>query len=477
MPAPSPQQKSRRPAKPPVRRPWPAFELPEADPRERRLSYGAAMAATLLFHAALFALAPILEQARALVGDAPGAEKPANHAQLREVDFLLQPKPLAPKPKPQELPQWTYVETNPEAPQEAPTDSRNVSSRNQRAAQPNPSVSPENDRPTLDGDNDEVRKIVRGDLRETPVEVLPPPGRRTPAPQPKPSAPETPTLQQPSPQQPAAVLQQPAPAPEPSSAPPPPAPQKAEEALLNRTPLADLGTLSRPESKPTREGLEKGLEDAPTHGKSPSKGESKDQPDPQKPVKDRTEKREAAQMSPLQPTDKPAQQAAAAKPSAPTPPSPQPQPQQQVAPLMPTQGADTPAPRERKMVTRRASNGPLMKSRGAASRMGAVGVDANFSEFGGYVERMLEAIEARWNQLGDRYGIAGEVGTTVQIVFKINAKGEVTDYLVKNSSASRTGTLICQDAILSRAPFGEWTLDMIRVLGDEQTVTITFHYL
>lgn len=122
------------------------------------------------------------------------------------------------------------------------------------------------------------------------------------------------------------------------------------------------------------------------------------------------------------------------------------------------------------------SRGPVGVREGAAPRVGRVAVDANFSEYGDYLARMIDAIVQQWHLLAWDSLPAGEVGTVVAVTFRIDAAGEVHGLAVENSTASLVATLICQDAISSRQPYGPWTSDMREVLGEEQTIQIRFLY-
>lgn len=122
------------------------------------------------------------------------------------------------------------------------------------------------------------------------------------------------------------------------------------------------------------------------------------------------------------------------------------------------------------------SRGPVGAREGAAPRVGRVAVDANFSEYGDYLARMIDVIVRQWHILAWDSLQAGEVGTVVTVSFRIDAAGEIHGLEVLHSTASLIATLICQDAIASREPYGTWTSDMKEVLGDEQTISIRFHY-
>lgn len=139
------------------------------------------------------------------------------------------------------------------------------------------------------------------------------------------------------------------------------------------------------------------------------------------------------------------------------------------------EGAPVAEPRPR--IQMRVPPGPLMRTPSASGRMGAVAIDAKFSEFGEYQQRMIEAISAQWHILGNQARYTGsDIGTRVEVHFTLTREGEVDDLRVVRSSASRAGTIMVVDSIQSRAPFGLWTREMVRVLGDSQTVRITFFY-
>lgn len=122
------------------------------------------------------------------------------------------------------------------------------------------------------------------------------------------------------------------------------------------------------------------------------------------------------------------------------------------------------------------SHGPVGPRHGSAPRVGRVAVDANFSEFGDYIGRMLDVIVRQWHILAwDSLGTS-ERGTMVAVSFQLDAQGQIDRVEVHHSTASLTATLICRDAITARQPFGPWTEEMQRVLGEEQTIRIRFYY-
>jgi len=136
-----------------------------------------------------------------------------------------------------------------------------------------------------------------------------------------------------------------------------------------------------------------------------------------------------------------------------------------------------PLPQARPRLQVKAPPAPLALTRGRASQMGTLAVDARFSEYGQYTQRMMEAISAQWTQLGRTFDYrTRDIGTRVQVRFLLDPEGHVSELKVIETSASRPATLLVTDAILSRAPYGKWTEQMLAELPEKQELTITFHY-
>tara|TARA_B100001248_G_scaffold262737_1_gene262009 strand:+ start:12055 stop:13125 length:1071 start_codon:yes stop_codon:yes gene_type:complete len=124
--------------------------------------------------------------------------------------------------------------------------------------------------------------------------------------------------------------------------------------------------------------------------------------------------------------------------------------------------------------------GIQMRSEGSAHvRKGLqLAIDARFSVFGAYKQRMFEAIVSQWRLLTDdaRGALNSDTRVYVTLTFKLDKEGNVRDLVVKESTASSLGTLLCKDAVLSRAPFGPWTEEMLNELGSEYTLDLKFFY-
>jgi len=135
-----------------------------------------------------------------------------------------------------------------------------------------------------------------------------------------------------------------------------------------------------------------------------------------------------------------------------------------------------PSPRPRPRLPPEVIAGPRGTT-DAARRVGIVAVDARFSEFGEYQQRMFEAISAQWHLLVRDVGY-GSLSTPsrVQIRFFLLPDGRVRDAEIVESTANRFSSMLCMDAIQSRAPFGPWTEAMAEALGDSTELLVQFHY-
>lgn len=139
------------------------------------------------------------------------------------------------------------------------------------------------------------------------------------------------------------------------------------------------------------------------------------------------------------------------------------------------QVAPKPKPRPRLDLTK--ITGPIRNSSVSTSRQGKVSIDARFSQFGEYKQRMFEAIVYQWHKLADRITLgAKDLPSEVEIHFYVTSDGEIIDLKQTRSTSSILASFICEDAIKSRAPYGQWTDDMVKTLGDKTEVTITFNY-
>jgi hypothetical protein len=134
-----------------------------------------------------------------------------------------------------------------------------------------------------------------------------------------------------------------------------------------------------------------------------------------------------------------------------------------------------PMPRARPRLAPELITGPLLKSTGSASRRGNLAIDATFSEFGEYQQQFYAAIQAGWYQEIDFFQPI-DTATRVHVRFRIMADGTVDQVEAVHSTASKLATMICVTAITKRSPFRPWTVEMVRVFGNERVLNVVFHY-
>lgn len=110
------------------------------------------------------------------------------------------------------------------------------------------------------------------------------------------------------------------------------------------------------------------------------------------------------------------------------------------------------------------------------SNLGILGMDARWSEYGEYLQELVEIVQTQWYRILQESRVSPPRGSHVIITFKINAKGETDIVKVEDSDAGKQGVFSCQNAIQARQPYRPWTEQMVAVLGDEQSLTFAFYY-
>lgn len=145
--------------------------------------------------------------------------------------------------------------------------------------------------------------------------------------------------------------------------------------------------------------------------------------------------------------------------------------------------ADVPLPRPRpataatpRVTLPSGTSGLLLRNPVGVGRAGAVALDARFSSYGDYAQRMLEAIQGSWWSILERTHFDDFASGHVVVRFRIHRDGTVTDAEVLSSTVPRLASLACKDAVTMPAPFDIWRADMVAMLGEDDTVTLTFYY-
>jgi outer membrane biosynthesis protein TonB len=181
-------------------------------------------------------------------------------------------------------------------------------------------------------------------------------------------------------------------------------------------------------------------------------------------------------QSQAQPTPAPAISMAAPTPV--TTPAPPPGPGKAAAKPVPKAA---PAPRPVDPERPRASipsgtAGLLLRNSVGVNRAGAVAIDARFSQYGDYTQRMLEAIQSSWWSIIERSQFESIQRGRVTVRFRLHRDGTVTDAVILSHEVTRVMSLACKDAVMAPAPYDIWRADMVALYGESDMVTINFYY-
>ena len=120
--------------------------------------------------------------------------------------------------------------------------------------------------------------------------------------------------------------------------------------------------------------------------------------------------------------------------------------------------------------------GLLLRRPVGVSRAGSIAVDARFSNYGDYTQRMMEAIQSSWWSIIERSRFEGVTRGRVTVSFRLHRDGTVTDAKVLGTEVTRVMTLACKDSVMAPAPYDIWRADMVAMYGESDTVTINFLY-
>jgi hypothetical protein len=110
------------------------------------------------------------------------------------------------------------------------------------------------------------------------------------------------------------------------------------------------------------------------------------------------------------------------------------------------------------------------------SNIGPVAYSAKWSSYGAYLHKMMEAIQIQWDRILIDSRTEPPAGSYVTVKFTMDSKGKITQILEVESTSSEQGKESCITAITMTAPYGDWTDDMIAVLGTSQDLTFRFYY-
>jgi hypothetical protein len=135
-------------------------------------------------------------------------------------------------------------------------------------------------------------------------------------------------------------------------------------------------------------------------------------------------------------------------------------------------------PRPRPQVVKQQQVRPaiLSENKFGTTNIGNIAVDARWSNYGAYLQRMIDIVQIQWERIIIQMSAMPARGSTVTVKFIMNDEGKITDIKNVDTTANPTGSNACVSAITDRAPYGPWTDDMKAVLGTRQEMTFTFYY-
>lgn len=102
--------------------------------------------------------------------------------------------------------------------------------------------------------------------------------------------------------------------------------------------------------------------------------------------------------------------------------------------------------------------------------------DAFQSEYGEYLQELIEIVQAQWYRILAESRLSPPRGSHVAVTFKITARGETDIVKVEDEGAGRQAVFSCQNAIQARQPYRKWSDEMIALLGEEQSLTFRFYH-
>jgi hypothetical protein len=135
-----------------------------------------------------------------------------------------------------------------------------------------------------------------------------------------------------------------------------------------------------------------------------------------------------------------------------------------------------PQPRPQLVKTIQTRPAILAENKFGTTNIGPTAVDARWSNYGAYLQRMIDSVQIQWERIVIEQKANPVGGSSVTVKFVMNDEGRIVDIGVENSTANDTATRACVSAITDRMPYGPWTDDMKAVLGDRQQMTFTFYY-
>lgn len=135
-------------------------------------------------------------------------------------------------------------------------------------------------------------------------------------------------------------------------------------------------------------------------------------------------------------------------------------------------------PKERPRLSSTSLNrqSPLANRVTGVTNIGILGMDARWSEYGEYLNELIEIVQTQWYNILHESRVSPPRGSSVIVTFRITPKGETEIIKVEDNGSGKQGVFSCQNAITYPQPYRKWTDQMIAVLGESQELTFSFFY-
>lgn len=139
---------------------------------------------------------------------------------------------------------------------------------------------------------------------------------------------------------------------------------------------------------------------------------------------------------------------------------------------------DPKRPRARPMIVKQQQVRPgiLAENKFGTKNIGPTAVNAKFSEYGLYLQRLVEAVQLKFDELAGNAKAYPPTGTYVVVKFILTPQGTVARISGVDKHTTDIGAQIAVTSITERAPYGEWPDDMKAALNEEEELIFTFHY-
>lgn len=119
----------------------------------------------------------------------------------------------------------------------------------------------------------------------------------------------------------------------------------------------------------------------------------------------------------------------------------------------------------------------LSEHRVGTANLGVIAHTALKTTYGQYLQRIIETVQIQWERILIEQRANPVSGSTVQVRFILDAEGRIARIVNVETTANQVASNACVSAITDRSPYPKWTDDMKAILGEQQELVFTFHYL